>query len=132
MDEMKYVNKHFSLLFEKYGFHISSTYAPGDSLTLESRDVNIRFSDERGEMIVEFQSNYFRKRDDYSWYSIDIVRELITGETKCKGMMNKANLTFMQSNIEKILEQFSESNAKSTVLKLRKLASIRAKELRGD
>jgi len=132
MDEMKYVNKYFSALFEKYGFQISSTYNPGDSLTVESRDVNIRFSDERGQMLVEFQSNHFGKKDEYSWYSIDIMRELITGETKCNGFMDKSNLTFMQKNIEKILGQFSESNAKNTILKLRKLEKIRARDLMGN
>jgi len=131
----KFLNQNFSVFLEKYGFRIVDRDAadPHDEgmVTIESPSVNIRLSDERGQIIVEFQSNYYGKKNVYSWYSIDIVRRLITGEPHCKGYLDEGNIIFLNENIERILDLFSESNVQNTILEFKKLEKLRLKKLLG-
>jgi hypothetical protein len=136
MNEILYfIIKNCSFLYEQYEFRFIdsaiSKFSGYAAIILGSSDLNIRFSVERGQMISEFQSNY-EKKDIYSWYSIDVVRQLITGEKECIALMDEKNTNFLKNNISNILEIFSKQNVKNTILKLKQLERIRSKTLGGN
>ena len=130
---LKFLMRYCSFLYEKYGFRfIDSAISESSSdaaIILGSPDMNIRFCTERGQLLVEFQSNRYGKKNVYSWYSIDVVRSLVTGEEGSNAVMDEENTNFFRDNVTTIISLFSKSNGKDTISKLKKLERIRAKAL---
>ena len=129
---LDFLMKYCSYLYEEYDFRFTDSLCDNSgnaSITLSSSNVNIRICTERGQMVLAFQSNHYGKKDVYSWYSIDIVRELMTGDKKCTTLMDKANIDFLKNNIVALLDSFSPTEAEKTIAKLKKLERIRSKDL---
>jgi hypothetical protein len=130
---LKFLIKHCSFLYEKYGFRfIDSAISESSkdaSVILGAPDVNIRFCMERGQLLVEFQSNHFGRKNVYSWYSIDVLRQLVTGEKECNALMDEENTNFLKDNIITILDLFSKQKVRDTISKLKQLERIRSQAL---
>jgi len=132
---LEFLMKHCSFLYEKYGFRFTdsaiSESFDNAALTLSIRELTIRFLREKGKLYLDFQSNLYGKKNAQSWYSMDIVRQLITGEKDYHSIMDAENASFLMNNIGVIIELFSQKNVKETIAKIKKLEGIRAKVLFG-
>lgn len=130
---LKFLMRYCSFLYEIKGFKFinsaTSESFGNASLTLGSTFLNIRFIRDRGQLFTDFQSNLYGKKNAQSWYSIDIVRQLISNEKKYYALMDSKNATFLRNHIDIIIDLFSRSKVKDTILKLKRLETIRAKTL---
>lgn len=130
---LKFLIEFCSFLYERDGFRfidsaVSKSFGNA-AIILGTSDLNIRFTRERGQLFADFKSNHYGKINAYSWYSIDVVRQLITGENQYYSIMNEDNAIFLKENINKIISIFSEPNVQETIMRLKKLERIRAKKI---
>ncbi len=135
MDEiLKFILSYCSFLYQKYKFkfidsEVSDSFGNA-FLTLTSETISIRFIRERGQLVLDFQSNLLKK-NYASWYSFEIVRQFITNEKEYYSIMNEDNAKFLENNFEKIKDIFSVSKVAETVKEFKKLEKKRAKKLFG-
>jgi hypothetical protein len=120
-------------LFEKYEFRfVDSLYSKsfgGDAyVTIESENMKMRFTLDRGQLLLEFAS---RKRQKSKWYSIDLISQLVTGKVETTALLDDHYAQFLVESIEEILNLFSEKNLERTLQELSKLEKARAKRLFG-
>lgn len=138
MDEiLKFLLTRYSFLYNKYKFkfidsEVSESFGNA-YLTLTSGGINICFVRDKGQIFLEFQSKFVKNpKSPYSWYSIDLIKQLITHETECSSLMDENNAKFLENNIETIFKLFSTSRLKETLKELNKLAKIRSEKLFGN
>jgi len=126
-----YIVKYCSDLFEKYRFKFvdsDTSDSFGDAyVTLASDSIFIRFVRDRGQMRLDIQSKYQKRYR--GWHSLDVVRQLITNEKEYHSILDAKNGIFLQKNLEKIVNLFSENNAQHTLTELSKLEKIRTKTM---
>lgn len=72
--------------------------------------------------------NYDKNND---WYSIDIVRQLITGKVHDSAILDQNSHIFLYEHFSILCELFSPEKAPDTIAKMKKLESERAKRLFG-
>lgn len=135
MDEILiFLLKYCSDFYKKYGFKFSNSevtpqFGGNAYLMLENDNLKIRFIIDRGQLMLEFFSKFDKKRDN--WYSIDLVRQLISGEDEYYALLDDNNGQFIQKNLDKIIEMFRENVITQTIEKLNLLKKRRAKILFG-
>jgi len=125
-----YIINYCSDLYYKFNFKfIYSSYYEGDnsSIVLSNESVSLMFLRDRGQLLLDFYINYKKENEDY--FSIDLVRELITGERNCVSLLNNDNGGFIRNNIYKIVNLFKKENLEDTIKKLKKLEGERSKRL---
>ena len=98
-------------------------------LLIESEDVQLFFSKENGEMLLEMASKYDDRQD--KWYFFNLIRNLITKESSDNEIMDYDNGKFIENNIDDILSLFKKENVKKTLKALDKLEKERGKSLWG-
>ena len=131
---LRFLLKHCSFLYKEYGYkftdsRVSDSFGGDAFLALSSDSLKVRFCLDRGQLFFDFQSKH--KNGSNSWYSIDIVRQLVTKEESYFSLMDKENAIFLKRNIDKIHELFSNQQIKETTKELNKLKRIRSKKLFG-
>jgi hypothetical protein len=94
---------------------------------LEKENLLIRVVKDRDQIFIDFQS--LSKKGKLNWFSIDIVKQMITGKIEPSAEMNPRNIEFLKNNLDKIKQIFSKENTSETIKKLKKLESDRAKRL---
>ena len=124
MDEiLAFLLNRASFLYKELGFRfVDSRYSTsfgGDSLLVR----------DRSQLFGDFQSAAPMPKD--KWFSIDVVRHRLTGESECPSELDDENMTFLRNQIGEIEKLFVESNLASTCNELRKLEAERAKKLFG-
>lgn len=124
--------KYCSFLFTKCGCRFTdsevSTSFGGDAwLILSAKNVRLRFVSDRGQLFLDFQS--VGDQCDKSWYSIDIVRQLVNGEDRYHAQMDEGNAEFLKSHFAKIEELFSAESFPKVRRRLVKLEQLRSKRL---
>ncbi len=135
MDEiLKYLVSHCSFLYERNRYRFVDSYVSdafgGDSfLVLASETMQIRFVRDRGQLFLDYRSA--QQEGNESWYSIDVVRQLMTGKNECHSLMNEENAHFLKANLDEIERLFSEANLKETLRRLKKLEKEISKNLFG-
>lgn len=132
MDEiLTFLMLHCSFLYKKLGFRfIDSLYSPesfGNAyLDLATKDMKVRFTLDRNQLLFDFQPKGVKE-----WYSVDIVRNLITNELVFHGIMDQENAEFIKANFTKIQELFSEPMLNESKKRMKKLEAIRSKQMFG-
>jgi hypothetical protein len=91
---------------------------------LDSEDVQIHFSYERGDRILYLRSLYDTNKKN--WFSIDLIAQLLGSKVET-GLMDEANGVFWAENMDQILAEFQQEKAQATITKLNHLKSERAK-----
>ncbi len=77
---------------------------------------------------MDFQSKLDSKKKD-SWYSVDLVRSLISGETLTSAVLDEEYGKFLQDRFEDICKLFSDENVDETIKSLKNLRKERAKRM---
>ncbi len=133
MDEiLEYLISYCSFLYERNRFRfvdsmVSDAFGGDSLLVLASEELQLRFVRDRGQLFLDFRTA--RQKGDKGWYSIDLVRQLITGEREYHSLMNEENARFLKENLDTIEQLFSERNIKDTLSSLKELRRKRSKRL---
>jgi len=132
-DILEFLLKHASFLYREHKFRFADSAVSdsfGDAMLLmESPDFNLRFCRDRGRLHLEFQSNAMSRDDADSWYSIELVRYVITKEDQFHGILDQDGAMFLQAHYKDIREIFSEEQMPETAGKLKRAKRVRAKRI---
>jgi hypothetical protein len=108
----------------------TSTSFGGDAfLVLESGAMRIRLIRDRGQLFMDFQAS--GERGEMDWYSIDVVRRLLTGERQESAELTPDYARFLEKHLDEIEMRFSDGEISATRTALKELEKTRAKELFG-
>jgi hypothetical protein len=120
--------------------HLAFLYAPGryrfvDSgsvesfgnayLDLESDAMRLRMIRDRSQLFLDFAP-----LDGNDWFSLDVVRRLLTGERQESSELSPDYAAFLEREIGEIERRFRDERDE-TVRALKELERVRAKELFG-
>jgi hypothetical protein len=123
--------------------HLAFLYAPGryrivDSessesfgngyLVLESDALRMQMVRDRGQLFMDFEPLSGKGED---WFSIDVVRQLVTGEKQESSELSPDYAAFLERELGEIERRFSPAELDETVRALRELERARAKEMFG-
>jgi hypothetical protein len=129
---LEYLLKYcpFLLTSPRYRFvdsEVGSSF--GDAyIVLESNALRLRFIRDRGQLFLDFQSP--SQTGERHWFSIDVVRRLLTGDQPESAELDADYATFLEGNLEEIESRFAQ-RLDETLGHLRELERARAKELFG-
>jgi len=125
--------EHLAFLYapDRYRFVDSRTSEGfGDAyLVLESDALRVRLVRDRSQLFMDVQS--VGQHGDRDWYSIDIVRQLVTGERQTTAELSPDYAQFLERHLDEIERRFSDEELPATVSALKALQDERAKELFG-
>lgn len=125
------IKKKCAFLFSANQFQIidsSSSESFGNAfLILERGDLRLQFIKDRDQIFLDFQPS--SRKGKLNWYSIDIVKQMITGEIETSAEIISRNIEFLKNNLDKIEQLFSKTYVEDTIKKLKKLERERAKRL---
>jgi len=128
---LQYLKKYCSFLYSRYNFQMVESDCSesfGNALViLESGNLRLQFIKDRDQLFLDFQPTHNKKE----WFSIDIVKQLITGNIEPSAQMNSDKAEFLKIHLDEINDLFSPTNFKSTFKKLKELERARAKRLFG-
>ncbi len=133
MDEiLEYLISYCSFLYDRNRFRfvdsmVSDAFGGDSLLVLASEKLQLRFVRDRGQLFLDFRPA--QQKSDKGWYSIDLVRQLITGESDYHSLMDEENAGFLKENLETIEQLFSERNVEDTLSRLKELRRKRSKRL---
>lgn len=96
-------------------------------LILERGDLRLQFVKDRNQIFLDFQPS--SKKGKLNWYSIDVVKQMITGKIESSAEIIPRNIEFLKTNLDKIEHLFSKIYVEDTIKKLKKLERERAKRL---
>ncbi len=80
------------------------------------------------QMLLEFQPTVKKPRE---WFSIDLVRQLITGEVQSSAVFDAQYSAFLRERRGAIYEAFSVQRRKATLEKLARLEKDRERRMFG-
>jgi hypothetical protein len=129
---LRFLIEHLQFLYAsgRYRFVDSetSTSFGGDTFLILASDVmRIRLVRDRGQLFMDFQAT--AERDDRDWFSIDVVRRLVTGERQDTAELSPEYARFLEEHLDEIEKRFSEEELANTRKALKELERIRGKEL---
>ncbi len=108
---------------------VSTSFGGDAYLVLESDAMRIRLIRDRAQLFMDFQA----RGDDgeMDWYSIDVVRRLLTGERQETAELSPDYARFLEEHVDEIERRFSPAEMPATRKALKDLEKRRAKELFG-
>jgi hypothetical protein len=125
------VKTHFSFLFSPFQFRIiesqSSVSFGNAEVILKHEDLLLKIVKDRDQIFLDFQPS--SKKGKLNWFSIDIVKQMITGKVEPSAEMNPRNIEFLKNNLAKIKQLFLKENTPDNIKELKKLERKRAKRL---
>jgi hypothetical protein len=126
---LKFIIDNFSFLYEELGARFSDSRVRGSDalLVFELPILRLRFANERGQILLDFQRADGQPADES--FSFDIVRQLITGEIQDDAIMDRTKAEFVKANMAQIAEAFSKTRYMITVKILHELEKERAKRI---
>ena len=127
----QYVKKKISFLFSPFQFRIiesqSSVSFGNAEVILKHEDLLLKIVKDRDQIFLDFQPS--SKKGKLNWFSIDIVKQMITGKVEPSAEMNPRNIEFLKNNLAKIKQLFLKENTPDNIKELKKLERKRAKRL---
>jgi hypothetical protein len=128
---LQYLKKHCSFLYSPYKFQIvesQSSESFGNALViLEDEDLSLQFVKDRDQLFLDFQPT--SKKHKKEWFSIDIVKQLITGNIEPSAEMDSEKIEFLKTHLDEIKRLFARNILENTIRKLKELERARAKRL---
>ena len=134
MDEiLAFLVEYCANLYNKHGFRfVDSEVAPSfgnAAILLRNRNLEVQFIRDKGQLFLDFKS--ICEGQKVRWYSLDLVRQMVTGETFYHSMLDDANGRFLRENLPTILGLFECNCISETVHALDALRVKRGAELFG-
>lgn len=135
MDEiLEFILRHCSFLYKEFECRFvdsrCSKSSGGDAfLILASDRVRFRIVRDRGQLFADFQEP--TSNDDDEWFSIDIVRKHLTGESDYHSEMTLDNVGFLKNYFGEVENLFKPSSFADTRKQFHKLEAERARALFG-
>lgn len=131
---LTYMLRYCSFLWVEGGYRFAdsnTTSSFGNAyVVVSSPTLRMRFVRDRGQLFLDFQEAYASEKSP--WYSIDLVRRLLTGARQTTAELSEDYAIFLQASLREIEERFSNEKALSeTKRQLEDLKRMRAKELFG-
>lgn len=131
-DLLEFLLLNCPLFFEgnRYRFvdsESSDSFGGNAYITLSGESVRIRLVRERGQLFADFQPIGLRGKK--GWFSIDVVRRLIIDEQSWRSIMDRENAEFLREHLLDIERLFLEDEQGQTLIKLKRLEKLRAKEI---
>jgi hypothetical protein len=129
---LQFIIRYFSFLYDDLGARFVDSQGltnGGGRLVLEMGELRIRFTYDRGDIWLEFQRSSHPPSD--KWFSLDIVRQLLTRKIDDSPEMGDAEAEFVKANIGEISAAFSEVRHSATEKTLCEYGEARAKRLFG-
>lgn len=127
-----YIATYMSSIFKTYGVRFVNSEAMhsfNDSyVDLAAEHFNIRIVNDRGQLFMDVQSKSDCKGDE-SWYSLDLVRSLLSGEILASAVLDEEYGKFLEDRFEDICKLFSDEKSGETITNLKKLRKERAKRM---
>src|SRR5690349_15992743 len=101
----------------------------GDAfLVVESTNLRMRFTQDRRQLSVEFQSTLDQKGQ---WYSVDLLRRLFLGQPESSSILDESYARFLGDHLDEIDERFGPQKWLDTQSSLKKVKAQRSKEMWG-
>jgi len=97
-------------------------------VVLESAALRLKFTVDRGQMLLEVQSTMKKSRE---WYSIDLIRQLVTGEAQPSAVFDAQYSAFLREHRGAICDAFSVQHRRATLEKLAGLEKDRERRMFG-
>jgi hypothetical protein len=128
---LQFLIQHYSFLYDECGARFVDSQANGGDamLVLEQGDLRIRFVRDRAQVLLECQSRYRRRPDE--WFSLEVIRRLLRGMVTDNEVVDGTESEFVKANLGSIREAFSKSRHATTENSLREYKKARAKRLFG-
>jgi hypothetical protein len=128
-----YLVGHCSFLFRPGWFRfvdsrVGESFAGDAYVVLESSTLRLRFTRDRGQLILEFQPVDGRASE---WFSPGLLRGLLVGDRGGSELLNEDWATFLATSVEEFERRIGGPERDATLQALRKQARSRAKELFG-
>ena len=129
---LRFLIEHLAFLYapDRLRFVNSRTTASfgGDAfLDLESEALRLRLVSDRGQLFMDFQA--IEQHGERDWYSIDVVRELLTGEPQASAELSPDYAEFLEHHLAEIERRFAGDALPATASALKDLERARAKRL---
>jgi len=128
---LRYLMKYCSFLYSPNRFRFvdsgSSDSFGNAFLVLEHEELRLQFVKDRGQIFLDFQHTSKNHKDD--WFSIDIVKQMVTGKIEPSAEMDSEKAEFLKTNLDRIEQLFFAANLEGTIKRLRELERARAKRL---
>ncbi len=123
-----------AFLYEETGCRIVdseyvATFGGTGSVTLRSTVLELTFWLDRDRLFMDVRASGSKRRS--SRYSMDIIRQLLTGEVADKATMDRDNVDFLKQHFAEIEDRFNASNITATEAACKKLEIQRSKRLFG-
>ena len=135
MEELQRILKEWLNFFFIGGrYHVVNTQAGpsfNDALIdFRSEVVSWRLANDRGQILLSFSlgKDSFDETDSYS---LDLLFRLVEGQRLESAILTKEKAKWLEENIEKIEQRFSQVSLSQTLKDLKKLRTLRAKEMFG-
>lgn len=106
-----------------------ATFGGTGSVTLRNDIIEVRFELERDRLFMHMRAA--GRRSLRPWFSMDILRQLLTGTAADKEIMNHKNVAFLRKNFDGLQRLFSKPNLEATESAGKELQRQRAKRLFG-
>jgi hypothetical protein len=135
MDEiLQFLLIHASFLYKEFGFRfvdsrVSSSFGGDAWLVLANETIRFRLVRDRGQLFGDFQEA--TSNSNAEWFSIDIVRQHLTGESQLFSELDSNNADFLRNRLSDIQQLFKQEVLSDTKKSLHKLEAKRAKQLFG-
>jgi hypothetical protein len=137
MEIRRFISKYCPELESKYGFmemklprqlrEVIAKRKDIESLLLGSCDAEYYFSCAKGELLLEIRSRYDPRANN--WYSFDLIRCLLTGESSASALMKRDNARLLGSRLSEIIWLFSPAQVEETLDRLDSLKDDRARSM---
>ena len=123
-----------AFLYEEKECHIVdseyvATFGGTGSVTLRNDVLELKFWLDRDRLFMDVRAVSSQSKN--SWFSMDIVRQLLTGEVTDKAQMDHGNAEFLKQHFGWIQGCFVESKLPATESTCRMLENQRSKRLFG-
>lgn len=127
-DILLFIMEYCSDLYYLFGFRfVDSSYYEGDNsmVVLAKGNLQFVFTRDRGQMFLDIEGRIKMKR--IFSFSIDLIRRLIDGSREFNAILDKENGDFVNRNIDRIIDLFSESKIETTKKELELIRRERMK-----
>ena len=123
-----------AFVFEEHDCRlVDSEYIPAfggtGSITLRNEFIALRFCLDRDRLTMEVKAA--NDVSPYSWFSLDIIRQVLTGEIVPTTTLTSDNVVFIRSNFLKIQDLFKQGCRFDTEKRCREFEAQRSKRLFG-
>jgi len=106
-----------------------ATFGGTGSVTLRNDVVEVKFWLDRDRLFMDLRA--IDRKSPESWFSIDILKQLITGEISDKAEMDQENVDFLRAKFAELQTRFASPNVPSTEEACTKMEDQRARRLFG-